>query len=249
MNRAPLVALGALALGLLLGFVLGGVSPRRDLVASQAEVERLEAALEEAPRQGLRSPLPGFDRILRPPPRDPNRERTRDDPREDSDERRSRDFMGDAGVANRGPRDEDTEDGEDETPFAAFQRAASVQRVRMLQSRAALVEQGGLDETEVAALDDALQSMNDALVGYGEELILLAEGGTRPPPRELLGITHDVTGILQTGQLRLEALLGTERSEAVDASALEIWNHIDLELLEPAARGVMERGAMERNDR
>lgn len=241
MNRAPLTALAALALGLLIGFVLGGISPRRELVASQEEVEMLEEALEEAPSRNLRSPLPGFERILRPPPRDPRRERedTQDED-EDTPSRAQRSSPGDAGVIAAGGSDEEDED-EVESPYAAFQRAASVQRVRMLQSRAALVEQGDLDETEVVALDAALQTMNDALVGYGEELILFAEGGERPPPRELLGITHDVTGILQTAQLELEGILGTERAGEVDESALEIWNHVDLELLEPAARSAMER--------
>lgn len=236
MKRAPLAALGALALGLLIGFVLGGVSPRRELVASQEEVEMLEEELEEAPRGAFRSPLPGFDRILQPPPeRRRPRNDERDNGREDRQRSARRSALGDAGVVM------DDSDSEDESPFSAFQRAASVQRVRMVQSRAALVEQGGLDETEVAALDDALETMNGALVGYGEELILLAQGGERPPPRELLGITHDVTGILQTAQLELEGILGSERADGVDESALEIWNHIDLELLEPAARSAMGR--------
>lgn len=239
MKRAPLTALAALTLGLLIGFVLGGVGPRRELVASQQEVVTLEEALEEAPSRGLRSPLPGFERILRPPPRDPRREpeRRRDEQSDGPSAQRSN--LGDAGVRSTG--EVDSEDDEEESPYAAFQRAASVQRVRMLQSRAALVEQGDLDETEVAALDGALQTMNGALVGYGEELILFAEGGERPPPRELLGITHDVTGILQTAQLELEGILGPERARDVDASALEIWNHVDLELLEPAARSAMDR--------
>ncbi|MFK8001636.1 MAG: hypothetical protein AB8H86_18725 [Polyangiales bacterium] len=242
MNRAPLTALAALALGLLIGFVLGGVSPRRELVASQQEVVMLEEALEEAPSRGLRSPLPGFERILRPPPRDPRDAQATQDTRDGREDERGpvaarRSSLGDAGVIAAGS---DRDEG-DETPYAAFQRAASVQRVRMLQSRAALVEQGDLDDAEVASLDAALQTMNDALVGYGEELILFAEGGERPPPRELLGITHDVTGILQSAQLELEAILGAERAGEVDASALEIWNHVDLELLEPAAHSAMER--------
>ena len=114
----------------------------------------LEEALEEAPSRNLRSPLPGFERILRPPPRDPRRER---DDNQNEDEgtpsRAQRSSLGDAGVIAAGGSDD--EDDEDESPYAAFQRAASVQRVRMLQSRAALVEQGDLDETEVVALDAA----------------------------------------------------------------------------------------------
>ena len=239
----PLTALAALALGVLVGFVLGGVGPRRELVASQEQVAELEEELESAPGEGtLRSTVPGFARILRPPPR------RRGDQDEGGDEGRDeeRTVRFDAGVPpdavpSLGAPGAPDFDDEEESPYSAFQRAASVQRVRMVQSRAALVEQGDLDPEEVEALDAALETMNGALVGYGEELLLLAQGGERPPPRELLGITHDVTGILQTAQLELESLLGAERMESIDSSALEIWNHIDLELLEPAARAASER--------
>ena len=133
------------------------------------------------------------------------------------------------------------DDGEQEDPLSAFQRAASIQRVRNVQSRAALEQQAGLDDEELAEVDAAFLEMNEALVGYGEELILLALEGERPPPLQLLGITHDVTGILERGQLRLEQIVGPERVGDVDQSALEIWNHVDLDLLEPAAREALER--------
>ncbi len=137
--RAPLTALSALALGLILGFVLGGVGPRRELVASQEEIASLEEALEEAPRgSGLRSSLPGFDCILRPPARDSREgQRDEDSAGEEGEEgegarmRAQRNAFGDAGVA---PYD-DEDENEDESRYSAFQRAASVQRVRMVQSR------------------------------------------------------------------------------------------------------------------
>jgi hypothetical protein len=50
-----------------------------------------------------------------------------------------------------------------------------------------------------------------------------------------------VTGILHRAQLELEEVLGPERAAAVDPSALEVWNHVDLGQLEPAARAALER--------
>ena len=243
------MVLGALAIGIVLGFVLGGVGPRRELEASSAEVARLERALEEAgPRGGgWRSPVPGFDRILRAPedegvPLPPAGEAS---PEEAPAEERSEGELaqdiddGDGGV----PRSDWRERWADESAerMDAFRRAASIQRVRRMQSRAALVQAAGLDEAESAEVDDALRAMNEELYGHGEELLQLAMGDEPPTARDLLGITHDVTGILHRAQVRIEEVLGPERTAEVDPSALEIWNHVDLAQLEPAARATVDR--------
>ena len=135
---------------------------------------------------------------------------------------------------------EDDEDWNDD-PLTAFQRAASIQRVRSVQSRAALEQQAELGSTELDELDAAVEEMNEQLVGYGEELMFLALEDEPPPPGELLGITHDVTGILHRAQEQLEAIVGAERLESVEPDALKIWNYVDLDRLEPAAQAAMER--------
>ncbi|MCA9605403.1 MAG: hypothetical protein KC619_07400, partial [Myxococcales bacterium] len=88
-------------------------------------------------------------------------------------------------------------------------------------------------------VDAALTEMNEALYGHGEELIQLAMSDEPPSAAELLGITHDVTGILHHAQTRLEGIVGPERLGDVEPSALEIWNHVDLAQLEPAAQRAM----------
>jgi hypothetical protein len=137
-------------------------------------------------------------------------------------------------------RERRAERGSDDV-LESFDRVSAIQDVRRVQSRAALVEQAGLDEEEVAALDEELRAMNEELVGHGEELLVLALDDEPPSARDLLGITHDVTGILHRAQLRIEALVGPERAANVDPSALEIWNHVNLGELEPAARAAAER--------
>lgn len=247
-GRLPLGAAAALAIGIVIGFVLGGIAPRRDVVEREEQIARLERALTEddGRRDGWRSPVPGLDRILREPERGRALPSASGDvaeraaARDEDDEGDGELADGGAGVPREGWRERWQERAPDER-LEAFQRAVSIQRVRRVQSRAALAEQAGLDEEELAELDTALGEMNTDLRGHGEELLVLALGDEPPAPRDLLGITHDVTGILHRAQLRLETLVGPERMEGVDPSALEIWNFIDLAELEPAARAAIEQ--------
>jgi hypothetical protein len=137
--------------------------------------------------------------------------------------------------------DDDDEDRDRGPSLSGFRRAASLQRVRTAQSRAALTEGAGLSDEEVQRAEAIFSQMNDALTGYGEELLFLAAGDEPAPARDLLGVTHDVTGILHRAQTELEALLGEDRLAGVDPDASAIWNYVDLERLEPAARVALER--------
>lgn len=249
-RRLPLIAIACVAAGVVLGFVLGGVGPRLEVAERDERIAALEGQLEEADTGGWRSPVPGLDRILRAPDEPagaalPEATGATEPPARAGDEgaaAREVDAYADGGVPAR-PRWRD--DWREESPserLEAFRRAASIQRVRRLQSRAALGEQANLSPDEMVEVDAALSEMNQALYGHGEELIQLAMSETPPTATELLGITHDVTGILHRAQLRLEGIVGPERLEGVDPSALEIWNHVDLAQLEPAAQRAMRGG-------
>lgn len=232
-----------------MGFVLGGIAPRLEVEERDERIAELERELEEADTGGWRSPVPGFDRILRSP-ETPGSSETREGPPPEGQplpEGEPYDPNGaeaaaalDGGVA--APRGQWRDRWQEEGPqdrLVAFRRAASLQRVRRMQSRAALFQQADLNEAEQQEVDRALAEMNEELYGHGEELIMLAMGDRAPEARDLLGITHDVTGILHRAQVRLEGVLGAERTAEVDPSALEIWNHVDLAQLEPAARSAM----------
>ena len=224
MNRGAAVLAG-LAVGVVLGFLLGGFGPRRQLAAAEDDIVALEEQLANthAPSR-LRSPVPGLNEILR----------------ERRDERREEEHSegDDAGVAMDGGTTD--EDAWDDDPLEAYHHAASLQRVRTVQSRAALQEQGELSDADLVEIDDAIMVMNNQLVGYGEELMFLALQGTEPEPGDLLGITHDVTGVLHEAQLELQRVVG-ERANSIDPEALQIWNYIDLDQLEPAARAAIDR--------
>ncbi|MEC7519167.1 MAG: hypothetical protein VYE22_04840 [Myxococcota bacterium] len=243
-SRLPFTALGFSALGIVLGFVLGGIGPRLEADTQAEEIARLERQLAEVDTGGWRSPVPGLDRILRAPRDEAPAERplpVAPPPEEGEAEV----YAPDGGAAPPRRWREQWRDRASETApserLAAFERAASLQNVRRLQSRAALAQQGDLDDGEIAAVDEALERMNADLQAHGEALITLAMSDEPPPARDLLGITHDVTGILHRTQVRLESILGPERAAEVDPSALEIWNFVDLYRLEPAARAAMQR--------
>lgn len=246
MSRLGLIAFVGAAIGLVAGFVIGGVGPRRELADAEREIDRLEDELKSG-GGGWRSPVPGLDRILRGPEEAEERPEAEEPaPAPDSDDEGEtlQPVPGiDGGVPRESWRDRWRSRAREtrEERYDAFTRAASVQRVRRIQSRAALLEQAELSDDEEAQLDSVLGDLNDSLAGYGEEILMLAARDEPPPPRDLLGITHDVTGILSNAQQELEALLGPERMGQTDPSALEIWNHVDLDRLEPAARAALER--------
>jgi hypothetical protein len=237
------LASGLIALGLVVGFVLGGVAPRRDADRLRRRADDLQEQLDAAERSGAlgwRSPVPGFDRILRGPERAETLAPDPDPPAAADSTRERPPPVGDAGVpATRGPGWRDRWRGRGEERVRLFERAASAQRVRRVQSRAALFRQAELAPEEMAEVDAIFDAMNGALQGYGEEIVVLALGDAPPSPEELLTITHDVTGILAEAQGRLGTILG-DRSGGVEPSALEVWNHIDLSRLEPAARQALE---------
>ncbi|MCB9598697.1 MAG: hypothetical protein H6719_38635 [Sandaracinaceae bacterium] len=244
-RRLPLIAIACVAIGVVVGFLLGGVGPRLEVAERDETIADLEERLAEADTGGWRSPVPGFDRILRAPEeerplppiaRGPDGEP--DEPGRDGPREREAVAYDDGGVPPPRWRDDWRQDSPGDR-LTAFRRAASIQRVRRLQSRAALGQQADLSPEEMVEVDAALTEMNAALLGHGEELILLAMSDEPPAAADLLGITHDVTGILHDAQLRLEGIVGPERLGDVDPSAIEIWNHVDLAQLEPAAQRAM----------
>lgn len=223
---------------------MGGVGPRLELTEREAEVASLTEQLESAERSsGWRSPVPGFDRILRAPEDERPLPLAEDSTPEPGQEVEPAVPTADGGVPPSDRPGWRTRWGErsGDDRVDAFRRAASVQQVRRVQSRAALQQQADLDDEEMARVDAALATMNQQLLGYGEEILMLAVGDEPPAARDLLGITHDVTGILQRAQLDIEGVLGPERASGVDPSAMEIWNHVDLGQLEPAARAALDR--------
>jgi len=226
------------AVGLVIGFVLGGVAPRADRVNLERRVARLERDLARGGRGGMG--LMGLDRVFARPGRE---ESAGEDERVGEGDEQAR-YDNEAARAADGGVDEASAGDTPRWTLAEFDTVADAQRVRIMQSRAALEQQADLDGAQLAAVDRALATMNQQLAPYAEELIEIGLSDTQPSPRDLLTLTHDVSGILSEAQIALEDAVGAEgRARVDDSAALEVWSYIDLRALRPALESAEARRA------
>jgi hypothetical protein len=161
-----------------------------------------------------------------------------DDPLQDDGEegRAERVVVGDAAAGAEGSAAQDAR--------RSFDLAVDAQALRARQSRQALVEQAGLDADGQQALDDLVLNMNHRLADHADELVDLVLSEEEPTSSELLGVSHDVTGILYEAQTRLEELVGDDALGEVDPEASQVWNHLDLETLRPAMERAEKNGLL-----
>lgn len=207
----------AAAVALVVGFLLGGIGPRRELQASRHTVtslqEELEAARKRAGRGAARYlPFPAFDDVPRTVP---------------------------AATPARTPVAEGGEPAVSPTrtpPSAmeAFETALAAQRMRARQSRQALAEKARLSEREIEEIDAIVDRMNEALAEHSKEILAVIGTGEEPDALTVIDVSHDVTGILYESQKSFEDVVGSDLP-LVDESARQVWNYVDLEIFRDAA--------------
>lgn len=218
--------LGLIA-GVILGFLLGGVEPRRALSGKDAEISALKEQLAEALKKGKgRSgflPLPDLSVVQ-------EARQARDEgwePDADPEGEGASVELGDGPPPGPPPAPPTREE-----QIKSFDVAVDAQRLRARQSRAALQEQAELSPEELAEFDDIVSQMNEELAIYGEDVLAWTE--EEPETRDALGVAHEVTGILYESQSALEELVGADALSDVDEPSRQIWNYIDLETFRPA---------------
>ncbi|MFT5587560.1 MAG: hypothetical protein ACI9VR_005170 [Cognaticolwellia sp.] len=206
--------------GLILGFLLGRVGPSLEKAALEEQLTVAEDRAEKAERkQGPRNLiLPGMGEVLSGAP-------DRGSAQKDSSQPDGSPAVQDTG----GPGVDPGFEGPAPDIAEQFELAVEAQRLRTTQSRAALIEQADLDDRQIAEIDSAMLQMNDELALLGEDLMTVAMSGEEPDPTEMLGLSHDVTGILYEAQLTLEDSVGLNTLDGVDPQAAQVWNYIELE--------------------
>lgn len=218
-------ALGWLGLGVVLGAILGGIPVRRELAHAEAQLAAARARARSAPAPrseprflpfGLASP-------------------TREAPEPEKAE--------DTGKPPDGP-DVASVPAEPRTPEERrrqFGLAVDAQRVRIAQNRAALIEDAELDDQELQRFDTIVADLNADLVAYSDLFVDMALDAEQVSSADMLGVSHDVTGVLHDSQVELDELLG--EPAAPDDDARQIWNYIDLETFRPAVEQLDEQDA------
>ncbi len=208
--------------GLVLGFLLGRIGPSLENQDLEDQLEQAEARAEKAEREQRPRNLilPGMGEVLSGPTAQGQAPRSA--PRAEGDEQGPVEALQDTGGGGQaeGPAPDMAEQ---------FELAVEAQALRTAQSRAALIEQADLDDAQVAEIDQAMQRMNEELALLGEDLMAVAMSGEEPDPTEMLGLSHDVTGILYEAQLSMEDAVGLDTLQEVDPQASQVWNYIELE--------------------
>ncbi len=207
--------------GLIIGFLLGGLGPRRELAAQQSKMADLEKRVQLAESKAARR---GSERFFGLPalPEIPMK------PRPTA-----------AGSPVAGESAEPSPSG---TPFdkmEAFQLAMDAQHLRAKQSRLALIEAAKLDRKQQEKVDDVIAKMNADLAKHAAELASLMNSmsdGGEPDPLELLTITKDVSGILLESQTAFQEATGNP--DGVEPSASEVWNYIDLNIFKDVVQNL-----------
>ena len=220
--------LAGLCVGIVAGFLLGGIGPRGEAAAL---ARQLDSGAEC--REASGPAIPGLSEIFAPPPSAP------DAPPEPAESATAAEPMvaPDAGPFEPAPEPPAAPEPAFDPTVAdleQFDVLADAQRVRAAQSRAALEEQADLDDEQMAEVDRIVAEMNEELAPFGEELVAMYLSNRQPSARQLLGFTHQVTGILHEAQVAMEAVVGLQNAPDVDDEALSIWNQIDLETFRPA---------------
>ena len=235
--------LGWIAAGLVLGFVLGGVAPRQELADLRVEQARLEGQLAQAARRsrarpgpfdalsGLGAPVVGGAGAAAPAVEGPAGEAPAGEAVEE--------VVGGAGASAR------SEARSPEALRSELDTAVEAQALRAAQSRAVLADQADLDDAALQEVDAIAARTSAALAAHAEELLALGVlDGEEPEPADLLGLTHDVTGVLVEGQEALDAVLGDARG-GVDRESRTVFNLLDLGPLRDAMLAGAELAAPE----
>lgn len=223
-----------IVLGVIIGFLLGGIAPRRETAAALDQVSELKDDLKQAKGKASRrgmfgAPVPALDGLRA------DRDRDAEEPQDDGE-------GGEVVIVGEGP--EGTQATSVEDARKSFNLAVDAQALRASQSRQALAEQADLDDDALADLDSLVLSMNNRLAEHADELVEMALSEEEPSSSELLGVSHDVTGILYDAQTELESLVGEEALSDVDADAAQVWNYLDLESLRPAVDRAERNGLL-----
>ena len=218
-------ALAAAVIGVVAGFLLGGIGPRRELSAMQKDQEQLADQLLEARKRANRGPAIQYLPIPMPD-RDPVA--------------RATPVPGATGEATPpGPEDDDGFG----LGQAEFDLAADAQRLRMKQSKQALRERADLAAAKEAELDAILKKMNEELAKHAEEIAKLVEMGADAQPVDFLQLSHDVTGILLDSQKAWEQSLGND-FDGLDETNQQVWNYVDLEYFRSAFEQLEANGSI-----
>ncbi|MEC7983825.1 MAG: hypothetical protein VX278_01595 [Myxococcota bacterium] len=220
--------------GIVVGYLIGGIYPNHTLKKSYDEQQRLRDLLAQRPqakKQGAYIPLisDNLDRSARPKNKTPS-PKQKPPPTSTAKD----DVI--TAPSEPPPPSPEEEQRREEQMERGIQTMLDTQRIRAEQSRVALIDQAGFDDEEIGAMDEIIDQLNSDLALYAEDMLYVMElqmSGDTPESQEVLGLTHKISGVLYESQQDMDTLVG---NASVDEEAKSIFNHVDLEFLMEEAK-------------
>jgi len=221
MGRTFLVVVAALVLGT----VIGAWSPRAELLAMRGRVADMEKETRECQRgaatSGIAEILGGAGRERRgshrdgPPEVPPGEDQAGATPEgaPDDNMKRAGGEEGGGSEANDLPN----------TPAAM----AEALDARAAQARAALIEQVDPDEEQIAALDAAVEKMNQKLKTQVDAFVAEAAAGKEPDRREMMEFGAEaLDAVIEADDAFRDVIPEDQRAE-IDDETLDPFSYID----------------------
>lgn len=232
-----------LFVGILIGYVLGGIGPS---IVFEQEKETYNRLIDELEKDAIRRSksksgpyIPLISETLQDESSSSKSTQQKSNKEETSDKKEQ--------VKDEQPIPENVDvpteeweeypDMEEETESIAdqerenFRDVVEIQQMRAEQSRMALMEQANLSEEEIQQIDEIFDNLNSNLSEHSDDIwdfMEAARAGEEVDEVELYKFTHNISGILYDSQSELENVIG---GQTVDKEAKRILNYIDLEFL------------------
>ncbi len=215
------------ALALVLGTVLGALQPRGELLALREEVRALNDKTRECQRGAAGAGLREFFRAPPASAPEPTGAPT-------GEEAIGADGPAGADVpvadeANSGQAEASGPKAEDVEAMVAAMDA------RAAQARAALLEQGELDDEQIAAIDEALERMNAKLKKQVDAFAQSVEAGGEPDRRELMEFAAEALDAVIEADDAMVAHIPESVRDSMDDEALDPMSFISGETLSAIA--------------
>jgi hypothetical protein len=224
------------AVALVLGLVLGGLGPRRDVRTLEERIATMEKESRRRSSVGsdLAALMAGGNRPA-PSPRTP----PRTNPLGDRDPAAlAAENPEAAELAARIDADQENVGGEiaDELNKGISDEQLEVARtaleLRRAQARASLMEDARPDEVQMETIDGAVTAMNDTLIDMADEMVAMLESGQEPTRREAMEFAADALDTMLLAEDRMRSALDADQLAEVEDGALDPFSYVSPRLVE-----------------
>lgn len=120
--------------------------------------------------------------------------------------------------------------GDTDAPIDIEQEVSAAKtalEVRRTQSRAALIEDAGLDDKQIAAFDEATAAMNAELLALTDDLVTDVKENGPPSRRDSMQYAAEALDVMISAEDRMNAVLDDDQRADAAAESLDPLSYVD----------------------